>query len=218
MTGCGGKDTTCSRRSSNGSKRSTNGISRVSPGFRVRWYLPSRSTTPARACGMIRTDRTSTIITNTISTSSTIATAIFIHHLFPSCFVLVSRRQRRTGWAAVPAGQRPLLDGGFRLRGHDRGGPFDGADHSLLSGRQHSRFGPRTPDVPANLDEPAVFAHGLHDDGGFADEAFNVGALIRRAPVEMFECHRPDKPDHEQGNPAEAKVRRPGTAPGEAGN
>ena len=78
ITGCGGKETTCSRRSSSGSSRSTNGIRMVRPGLSVRWYLPSRSTTPARACGMIRTDRTSTITTNMMRTSSTIQIAILL--------------------------------------------------------------------------------------------------------------------------------------------
>src|ERR1700744_2014232 len=57
MTGCGGKLTTCSRRSMRGRRRSMNGITRFSPACSVRWYLPNRSTMPARACGTIRTAR-----------------------------------------------------------------------------------------------------------------------------------------------------------------
>src|SRR3954470_1855208 len=60
ITGCGGNDTTCSRRSINGLSRSTNGTSRDRPGSSVRAYRPSRSTTPARACGTIRTERRTT--------------------------------------------------------------------------------------------------------------------------------------------------------------
>ena len=37
ITGCGGKETTCSRRSIIGRSRSTNGTRIVSPGVSVRW-------------------------------------------------------------------------------------------------------------------------------------------------------------------------------------
>ena len=57
ITGWGGKLTTCSRRSMSGRSRSTNGVTMFSPAFSVRWYRPNRSTIPAVACGMIRTDR-----------------------------------------------------------------------------------------------------------------------------------------------------------------
>ena len=40
MTGCGGKDTTCSRRSTPARTRSTNGMSRCRPASRVRLYRP----------------------------------------------------------------------------------------------------------------------------------------------------------------------------------
>src|SRR3954453_9426965 len=69
MTGCGGNETTCSRRSIRGFKRSTNGMISASPGSSVRWKRPRRSTTPARACGTIRTpaaETTSTKIRMTI--------------------------------------------------------------------------------------------------------------------------------------------------------
>ena len=49
ITGCGGKDTTCSRMSMSGRTRSMNGMRMFSPGSSVLWYLPSRSTTPAVA-------------------------------------------------------------------------------------------------------------------------------------------------------------------------
>src|SRR5271169_3897322 len=57
ITGCGANDTTCSRRSIMSRIRSTNGTTSVSPGDSVRLYRPSRSTTPARACGTIFTVR-----------------------------------------------------------------------------------------------------------------------------------------------------------------
>jgi len=59
ITGWGGNDTTCSRKSINGRTLSMKGTTTFSPGSSVLWYLPSRSTTPARACGMIRMARKS---------------------------------------------------------------------------------------------------------------------------------------------------------------
>ena len=47
ITGCGGKETTCSRMSTSGRTRSMNGTRMLRPGESVLWYLPSRSTTPA---------------------------------------------------------------------------------------------------------------------------------------------------------------------------
>src|SRR3954447_5226240 len=69
ITGCGGKETTCSRRSISGFTRSTNGTISASPGSSVRWKRPSRSTTPARACGTMRTPDAATTRTKTIRTS-----------------------------------------------------------------------------------------------------------------------------------------------------
>ena len=72
ITGCGGKETTCSRRSISGLMRSTNGTTSARPGVRVREYRPSRSTTAARACGMIRTVRTSVMSTKSTMTAGMI--------------------------------------------------------------------------------------------------------------------------------------------------
>src|SRR5437763_688667 len=72
ITGCGSNETTCSRRSTMSRIRSTNGTTIVRPGLSVRLYRPSRSTTPARACGTIRIVRARTISTNTTTTSKTI--------------------------------------------------------------------------------------------------------------------------------------------------
>src|SRR6476661_7661008 len=72
MTGCGGNETTCSRRSISGLTRSMNGTISASPGSSVRWKRPRRSTTPARACGTIRTPDAATNSTNTRMTSSAI--------------------------------------------------------------------------------------------------------------------------------------------------
>src|SRR5689334_19033016 len=49
-----------------------NGTTSASPGVSVREYRPSRSTTPARACGTIRTVRQSVNSTNAATTSTTI--------------------------------------------------------------------------------------------------------------------------------------------------
>src|SRR3954451_21361016 len=68
MTGWGGKETTCSRRSISGFMRSTNGTISASPGSSVRWKRPRRSTTPARACGTIRTPAAATKNTKKNST------------------------------------------------------------------------------------------------------------------------------------------------------
>src|SRR6266540_4826772 len=73
MTGCGANETTCSRRSILSRMRSTNGTTSVSPGVSVRLYRPRRSTTPARACGMMRTVRASTKSTKSATTASTIS-------------------------------------------------------------------------------------------------------------------------------------------------
>src|SRR3954468_7775274 len=75
ITGCGGKLTTCSRMSTLVRTASTNGTSRLSPGFSVRWYLPSRSTTSIRCCGTTRIDR-STVITTISATKTAIAMRI----------------------------------------------------------------------------------------------------------------------------------------------
>src|SRR6478736_1681730 len=192
ITGCGGKDTTCSRRSRRGSSRSTNGIRMVRPGFSVRWYLPSRSTTPARACGTIRTERTRTIITNATSTSSTIATAISIHHLFPSYVVLLCAA------AVLPQILKPVAAAGrlcpgfrtragcllgcrVRLRDNHGGGAVDRADDGVLPGGELAHLHAGTPDIAANFDQSAGGADGFHHQGRFADEAFDVAALVSRA-------------------------------------
>src|SRR5579859_4836460 len=79
MTGCGGNETTCSRMSSSLRTRSRNGVSKFSPGCRVRWYRPSRSTTISVACGTMRTDRISTRPTTpTTITSTTTSTRVLI--------------------------------------------------------------------------------------------------------------------------------------------
>ena len=58
MTGWPVNATTCSRRSIWVLTRSTNGMMKFIPGSRVLRYRPNRSTLRARACGMIRTERT----------------------------------------------------------------------------------------------------------------------------------------------------------------
>src|SRR5262249_12516948 len=73
MTGCGAKLTTCSRMSTLERTRSTKGTSTLKPGVRVRWYLPSRSTTSIRCWGTTRTER---IRTTTTSRATIAATAM----------------------------------------------------------------------------------------------------------------------------------------------
>src|SRR3954453_16643011 len=76
ITGCGGKEMTCSRRSMVARTRSTNGTSRASPGESVRLYRPSRSTTLAWAWGTIVTVRTMTRTTNSAITMRAIRAAV----------------------------------------------------------------------------------------------------------------------------------------------
>src|SRR3954451_13484720 len=75
ITGCGSNEITCSRRSSSGRTRSMNGITIVSPGVRVRAQRPSRSTTPARACGITRTVLASATMMKSATRASTIRAA-----------------------------------------------------------------------------------------------------------------------------------------------
>src|SRR4051794_20055804 len=82
ITGWGGNETTCSRRSSSGLTRSTYGTTSARPGSSVRWQRPSRSTTPARACGMIRMPRATVISTTAATTMSTIKLAKGVLFLF----------------------------------------------------------------------------------------------------------------------------------------
>ena len=73
ITGCGSNETTCSRRSISCRTRSTNGITIASPGERVVWYRPSRSTTPACACGTTLIVRQSVNSTRNATTSNTMS-------------------------------------------------------------------------------------------------------------------------------------------------
>src|SRR5487761_2208198 len=82
ITGCGGKETTFSRRSTSGLTRSIPGIIKFSPGTRVRWYLPSLSTIPARAWGIILIAETTMTIAITISTIRAILAADMKFSLF----------------------------------------------------------------------------------------------------------------------------------------
>src|SRR3954454_3710306 len=68
ITGCGGKETTCSRMSITYRTRSTNGVTTLRPGCSVARYLPNRSTIPARAWGTILTVLASTRIAKSTST------------------------------------------------------------------------------------------------------------------------------------------------------
>src|SRR3954451_13275462 len=76
ITGWGGKLTACSRRSIRYRTLSTNGTTMFRPAGSVSLYLPKRSTTPARACGMIRTVFASSTITKISSSASRIRIAV----------------------------------------------------------------------------------------------------------------------------------------------
>src|SRR4051812_13464277 len=66
ITGCGGKGTTCSRMSTLARTRATYGIRMLSPGLRVRWNRPNRSTTSICCCCTTRTDLARVTTTNRI--------------------------------------------------------------------------------------------------------------------------------------------------------
>src|SRR5919204_2722689 len=76
ITGCGLKETTCSRRSIRGRRRSMNGTTIASPGVSVRWKRPSRSTMPAFACGTIRIVLASMMTTKRATTRMTMSATI----------------------------------------------------------------------------------------------------------------------------------------------
>src|SRR5450755_2851109 len=82
ITGWGEKLTTCSRRSISGRTRSINGVTNVNPGSSVRWYRPSRSSTAARACGMIRIVLAAITSATTTSTATTINATTWVSSLW----------------------------------------------------------------------------------------------------------------------------------------
>src|SRR4249920_1855455 len=76
ITGCGLNETTCSRISIRWRTRSTKGITIASPGERVLWNRPRRSTTAACACGMTLIVRQSVNRTRNAIPSNTMSAAI----------------------------------------------------------------------------------------------------------------------------------------------
>src|ERR1700749_1026844 len=76
ITGWLSNETTCSRRSICVFTRSTNGTMKFRPGSRVLRYRPNRSTFRARACGMIRTERTTVSRTMRATTAAMMISAM----------------------------------------------------------------------------------------------------------------------------------------------
>src|ERR1700712_5673086 len=76
ITGCGGKEMTCSRRSIVARTRSTNGTRTDRPGDSVRLKRPRRSTTLAWACGTMVTLLPRMMITRTTITSAAIRAGV----------------------------------------------------------------------------------------------------------------------------------------------
>src|SRR5919204_1091996 len=101
ITGCGSNETTCSRRSTMSRMRSMNGTTIVNPGLSVRLYRPSRSTTPARACGTMRIVLASTTRTKNATMSNTINTTT-------TDLLLVDERRRAPDFSYLDP--RPRLE------------------------------------------------------------------------------------------------------------
>ena len=78
ITGAPMNETTCSRRSISFLTRSMPGMMKFIPGSSVLRYRPNRSTLRARACGMIRTER-STVMTTSSATTAAIMTFSQVH-------------------------------------------------------------------------------------------------------------------------------------------
>src|SRR5947199_2105397 len=149
ITGCGGNETTCSRRSTSGRTRSANGTTIDSPGSSTRWNRPSRSTTPARACGTIRIARITTSRTTTAIASRTITPADMGYLLVgcPRCGPLRSR---------MTSGDRSLRD--------QRRGALDLQDIDAHARREHEVVvaRPRGPHLAADLHRPVTVVDGPH--------------------------------------------------------
>src|SRR4051812_8819480 len=154
ITGCGGKETTCSRRSISGRTRSTNGITTASPGSSVLLNRPSRSTTAARACGMIRMVRPRVRSTRNAITSSTIKPAVIKDLLVAAS-------------APHQCAKRPIVWHRDHLSLRDqRGRPVDLHDVNPSARLEHVVLvvGARAPHLAADLHLPAVGVHLLEHD------------------------------------------------------
>src|ERR1700722_8578164 len=155
MTGWGGKLNTCSRRSRSGSSRSTNGTTMFSPAFSVRWYRPNRSTIPARACGMMRTDRQTTrAMRATRTTSRTVATRVLM---------TAPLRGPAAGYRACLQRYRPRAS--WAREGlFGAGGPAGPAVLDLELDAEAAGQGPRGEhliDRPGRQHRPAAQHHGV---------------------------------------------------------
>src|SRR3712207_4836299 len=97
ITGCGGKEMTCSRRSMVARTRSTNGTSSARPGDRVRLYRPRRSTTFAWAWGTIVTLFARTTITNNAITMRAIRAGSTVLRSSGCCDAAIVQRPEHSG-------------------------------------------------------------------------------------------------------------------------
>src|SRR3954454_3176177 len=196
ITGCGGKEMTCSRRSIVARTRSTKGTSSARPGESVRLYRPSRSTTLAWACGTIVTLRARTRITNGAITMRVITAG-------GTRAVLRSWEMVR---AADPApSDTPGHYSGRRLTRKavsavaDVGdGALDLHDPDLVADLEDLtvELGPRRPLVVAQPHPPRVLVHPLADHRGTPDVHRAAVDLLRSALDQVPFGDRPD--DDEQ--------------------
>src|SRR3954470_10465479 len=181
ITGCGGKETTCSRRSSSGLTRSTNGTISVRPGSSVREERPSRSTIPARACGTIRTPDAATMNRNTARTISAMT---------PGSTRASSFRDERRG----------------ALDLDDLDPPADLDDVVVVVGPR----GPDLA-VDAHAADPLVVGDALEDHGLLADERGGTGTQVGGHPphAARHRAQREQQGDrgHEEHEPAAQGTR-----------
>src|SRR5690606_29872075 len=189
ITGCGGKETTCSRRSTPARTWSTNGMRKWRPAYITVLNLPSRSTMSATACGTIRTARQIAMTTNRASRTRT----------------TVSTRP------PVLSVTRLLFGVGDRHGGDDGGRPVDPHHLDGGAGRQHGAGlrGAGGPDLTDELDAPGPVGDVHEDLGGASDVGGDVGHRVRRGPLEGAERPRPPRDEQHGRDDGEGEDLRP---------
>src|SRR4051794_26806045 len=142
---------------------STNGTSRLSPGFSVRWYLPSRSTTSIRCCGTTRIERSTTM--TTISATKAASTIRIV------CPTYVSVLPHHRG-SALDLDHADPVTGLVCLRAVERPGP---------------------PGLAVDLDQPMVGVDPFQDQTTRTlDRRQPDLGRVRGALVELALDRRPD--------------------------
>src|SRR6476619_1625018 len=161
MTGCGGKETTCSRRSTLARILSTNGTRKWMPPSRVREYRPSRSMIRAVCCGTMRTVRMMTIAAKTTSSART---------MYPAEMSMLR---------SVPSLRE-------HVAGNDRRGSLNGHDTDLLARRARcpALGAPGRPGLAGEFDPAVGGGDRLEHPGRPAHQAAGPDG-VTRAGVEL---------------------------------